>query len=238
MGPADEVDGRVGLRLRCAAGVGLDDDGIADERVLGDRRRELAAELAVGQVQRALVDQPERGGVPERRRAAVAEDDLVAVGHREQLPQPVAHPADEVLDRRLPVRRSEHVARGGQRRQLLGADLGGAASEAAVAGLEVGGDREVGHAVKSSDRSLRTFCGEGGQKMPEMWVNTRYIDMRCVHSVICRGLSPGGHVISRGKTSTLIPVCAAAVTAFGSMLAAAPAQADGAGGSASKTRQR
>jgi uncharacterized protein YkwD len=33
-------------------------------------------------------------------------------------------------------------------------------------------------------------------------------------------------VISRGKTSTLIPVCAAAVAAFGSMIAAVPAQAD------------
>jgi uncharacterized protein YkwD len=38
-------------------------------------------------------------------------------------------------------------------------------------------------------------------------------------------------VISHGRTSTLIPVCAAAVTAFGSMIAAVPAQADGAGGS-------
>jgi len=34
-------------------------------------------------------------------------------------------------------------------------------------------------------------------------------------------------MISRGKTSTLIPVCAAAVVAFGSVLAAVPAQADG-----------
>ena len=87
--------------------IGLDDDRVADERVLGDRGGELRAELAVGQVQRALVDQPERGGVPERRRPAVAEDDLVAVGHREQLAQPVAHPADQVLDRRLPVRGAE-----------------------------------------------------------------------------------------------------------------------------------
>ena len=34
-------------------------------------------------------------------------------------------------------------------------------------------------------------------------------------------------MISHGRTSTLIPVCAAAVTAFGSVLAAVPAQADG-----------
>ena len=37
-------------------------------------------------------------------------------------------------------------------------------------------------------------------------------------------------MISHGKTSTLIPVCAAAVTVFAPMLAAVPAQADGAGG--------
>jgi uncharacterized protein YkwD len=34
-------------------------------------------------------------------------------------------------------------------------------------------------------------------------------------------------MISRGKTSTLIPVCAAAVAAFGAVLAAVPAQANG-----------
>jgi uncharacterized protein YkwD len=34
-------------------------------------------------------------------------------------------------------------------------------------------------------------------------------------------------VISHGKTSALIPVCAAAATAIGSMIAAVPAQADG-----------
>jgi uncharacterized protein YkwD len=33
-------------------------------------------------------------------------------------------------------------------------------------------------------------------------------------------------MVSRGKTSTLIPVCAAVVTAFAPMLTAAPAQAD------------
>ncbi len=35
----------------------------------------------------------------------------------------------------------------------------------------------------------------------------------------------GGHVISRGKSSRAIPVCAAAVAAFGSMVAALPANA-------------
>jgi hypothetical protein len=40
----------------------------------------FCGELAVGQVQRALTDQAERGRVPEGGGAAVAEDDLVAVG--------------------------------------------------------------------------------------------------------------------------------------------------------------
>ena len=92
--PGDDVDRRIGLGFRCAAGIGLDDDRVADERVLGDRRGELGAELAVGQVQRALVDQAEGGGVPERGGPAVAEHHLVSVGHREQLAQPGANPAD------------------------------------------------------------------------------------------------------------------------------------------------
>jgi uncharacterized protein YkwD len=36
----------------------------------------------------------------------------------------------------------------------------------------------------------------------------------------------GGIMISRGKTSALVPICAAALTTFGSVLVAAPAHAD------------
>jgi uncharacterized protein YkwD len=39
----------------------------------------------------------------------------------------------------------------------------------------------------------------------------------------------GGIVISRGKSSTLVPICVAALAAFGSVLAAAPAYADDGG---------
>ena len=42
----------------------------------------LRGELAEGQVLAPLADQPEAGDVPERRRAAVAEHDLVALGQR------------------------------------------------------------------------------------------------------------------------------------------------------------
>ena len=59
---------------------------------------------------------PKRRDVPERGRAAVAEHDLVALGQREQRGQPVAHPADGVADRRLPVRRTHQRGAGrGQR---------------------------------------------------------------------------------------------------------------------------
>jgi hypothetical protein len=162
--PGDQVDRRIRQRLGSAAGIGLDDDGVADERVLDDARGELGTELAIGQVQRALVDEPERRGVPERRRTTVAEDDLVTVGQREQLAQPVADAADEVLDRRLPVRRAEQVNGGGQRLQLFRPYLGRPATEASVVGLEVGGNCQFGHAVKSSDL--------------KNGVKTRFIDAR------------------------------------------------------------
>ncbi len=157
--PGDDVDGRVRLRLWCAARVGLDDHRVADERVLGHRRGELRAEFPVGEVQRALVDEPECRRVPERGGTAVAQDDLVAVGRREQLPHPVADPAHQVLHRRLPVRGAEQVTCGGKRLQLLGPHLRRPAAEPSVGGFEVGGDRQFGHRVKGNGASWRPACG-------------------------------------------------------------------------------
>ena len=151
VGPRDHVDRGIGLRFGCAAGIGLDDDRVADERVRGDRGGELGAELAEGQVQRALVDESERRGVPERGRAAVAEDDLVAVGQREQLADAVADAADEVLHRRLAVRRAEQVAGVDECLQLLGAHLRRTGAEAAVLGLEFGGNRRVRPCAQPND---------------------------------------------------------------------------------------
>jgi hypothetical protein len=54
-------------------------------------------------MQRPLADQAAGGGVPERRRAAVAERHLVALRQREQLAEAGADPPDQLLDRRLPV---------------------------------------------------------------------------------------------------------------------------------------
>ena len=89
-------------------------------------------------MQRALAHEAERRRVPERGRAAVAERDLVAVGQREQLAQAAADAPDERLDRLLAVRGAHQRRAGaGERGELLGADLRGAAAEAAVGGLEV-----------------------------------------------------------------------------------------------------
>ena len=83
--PGVGVDARLGLRCRAGAGLALDDGRVAEERRLLGRLGELAAELAERQVLAALADQPEGRDVPERRRAAVAEHDLVALGQLEQL---------------------------------------------------------------------------------------------------------------------------------------------------------
>ena len=79
VGPAVRVD--VGVR-RCALGMGaggrLDDLGLVEMRRGRDDRGELRGELAERQVLAAALDQAERRRVPERRRAAVAEQHLVA----------------------------------------------------------------------------------------------------------------------------------------------------------------
>ena len=140
MGPGDRVGGGVGDRLRRVAGLGLDQDRVLEEGRAGGLLGELLRELAVGEVEGAIADEPGGGGVPERRRAAVAEHDLVAVGQAEQLAEAVADRADQVADRRLAVRGAHQVGALGEPRERLRADLRGAAAEAAVGRLEVGGD--------------------------------------------------------------------------------------------------
>ncbi len=84
VGPRVDVDTGLGLRVRTGSGLALEDRRGAEERGLVGHRGELARELAEAEVLRALAHQPEGGDVPERRRATVAEDDLVAVGKAEQ----------------------------------------------------------------------------------------------------------------------------------------------------------
>jgi hypothetical protein len=115
------------------------------------RLGELLAELAEHEVLAAALDERERGGVPERGRTAVAHHDLVAVGNAEQLAEALTHPPDQALHRRLAVRGAEQRRPGRRERvHLLRPHLGGAATEAAVCGQEVRGDRDLRHATDSS----------------------------------------------------------------------------------------
>jgi len=131
--------------------------------------RELRGELPEHQVLGPRAHEVERGDVPERRGAAVAEDHLVALGQGEQLGQTRTDAPDEGLDRLLPVRRAE-VGGAGLRQctQLLGADLRRAAAEAAVGRLEVGGDGQlsVGHVASLSGRDK---AGNAGGAVSDMW---------------------------------------------------------------------
>ena len=137
-----------GLAARHRVGPGRRGD---HRRVVQPRGRlrhlaELGRELAERQVLRLLLDQAERGDLPERGGAAVAQHDLVPVGQPEQLGQALAGPPDQRPDRGLPVRGAQvGGARGGQRGQLLGTHLGRTAAEPPVGGLEPSGNDDVGH---------------------------------------------------------------------------------------------
>ena len=90
-------------------------------------------------------NEPERRGVPERRRAAVAEQHLVPVGEGEQLGQPVAQRPHLEPHPGLAVGRPQVLdARRGQRRDLLRPHLRRPAPEAPVGRQQVGGDADVG----------------------------------------------------------------------------------------------
>ena len=152
---AVQVDAGLGGEHRRAARVGGDDGRGAQVRGGLRGLGELRAELAEGQELRAVVDQAERGDVPERGRAAVAQDHLVPVGQREQLREARAHPADLGLHRLLPVRGAQDRGRRpAQGVHLLDAHLGRAAAEAAVRGEQVGGDRDGGRVEGGAHRGV------------------------------------------------------------------------------------
>ena len=137
-------------------GSALIDRGVAEERRVLRHRGELRGELAEGEVLGPLAHEAERRDVPERRRAAVAEDDLVALGQAEQVGQALPDRADEVPDRGLAVRGAEQRgAQAGEVVDLLGSHLGGPGAEPAVLGQQVGGDRgrrSLGHPASLSPR--------------------------------------------------------------------------------------
>ena len=67
------------------AGLGAQHDRVVEERRRGGDRGELGGELAEHEVLGAVLDETERGGVPERGAPAVAEQHLVAVGEGEEV---------------------------------------------------------------------------------------------------------------------------------------------------------
>ena len=146
---------RVGDRLGRVAGLGLDHDRVGEERRAGGRLGELRGELAVDEMQGALAHQPGGGRVPEGGRAAVAEDDLVAVGQAEELADAVRGPgrpgrAPAAWRCEVPIR----CGAVGELGERLGAHLRGPAAETAVLGLEVGGDLGGGRNGHGRDRLL------------------------------------------------------------------------------------
>ena len=137
-------------------GCAPDDLGLVEVRSPSGGVGELARELAEHEVLAAGVDQPERGDVPERGRAAVAEHDLPSVGEGEELAQPGADLPHHVTHRSLPVRGAHPVPTGRcERLHGLGADLGRTAPEAAVARQERGRylqARDGGHCASMRHR--------------------------------------------------------------------------------------
>ena len=172
MRPRDHVGAGLGRDLPRGARVGRvarirgDRERFLEERRRGRGLRELGRELAVGQMQRALLDQRERGRVPECRRAAVAERHLIAVGRGEQLAQTSADVRDERLDRGLAMGGAHHRrAVLGQARERLRADPRGTRAEAPVGGLQLVGDNESRVCCRGARRHVGSSFGLEGMSM-------------------------------------------------------------------------
>ena len=88
MGQRVGVDAVLGAWQRVGPGRRLDDRRRVQPGRRGGHLGELRRELAERQVLGLVIDQPERGDVPERGGAAVAEYHVVAVREREELRHP------------------------------------------------------------------------------------------------------------------------------------------------------
>ena len=110
------------------------------------RLSELAPELAEGQELRAVIDQAERSDIPKRCRAAVTEDDFVAIRKGEQFAQSAAHASDQGLDWLLAMRGAEEAGSGfDESDELLGRTLDGPAPKRPSPGLRSAGIRKFSH---------------------------------------------------------------------------------------------
>ena len=146
MRPGVDVGTLDGLRGDHRADLGGDNTRLRQMRCHRSGRRELGGELPEAGVGAAGPDQREHGEVPEQGGPAVAEHDLVPVRQIEELCQAVPDVAHQVLDRRLPMRRTEQGRTGvEQGLHRAGPDLRGPAAEPTVGGQQLWRNPDVGH---------------------------------------------------------------------------------------------
>jgi hypothetical protein len=143
--PGIDIHSRFSERVRPGAGSGFNDGGGLQEWSLIRGRGELLAELPEGQMLSLLLDQPEDGGIPKRRRPANAEHHFVALRGGEQFLQPPPDAAHQVLYWSLPVRGAQQGGPGRlQRLNLFRANLRRAGAESSVGGQQVAGYAQAG----------------------------------------------------------------------------------------------
>ena len=127
--------------LRTFSGLGLADLRWLEMRGRSGDRRELRGELADHQVRALPLDETEDCGIPEQRRAAVADQHLVVVGEREQLGQTAPDPVHDRADAVLAVARAEKAGRGvGERGDRRVRHLRRTGAESPVARAQCGRD--------------------------------------------------------------------------------------------------
>jgi hypothetical protein len=95
VGPRVDIDAVLGHARGGGARVGPADGRRTEPRRPRGHRRELRRELPEGRVLGPVLDQAERGEIPEQGRAPVAEGDLVPVGELEEGRQGLADALDE-----------------------------------------------------------------------------------------------------------------------------------------------
>ena len=145
--PCVDVDAGFGTRVASVPGAALTTVGSSSHGADRTAAANFAENSPNSRCWARSADQPECGRVPERRRAAVAEHDLVTIGRcRTTRPRPSRTLTDQPPDRRLPVGGAE-VGRAGRRQRCdcLGADLARSRAEPPVAGKEVSGGSGMRH---------------------------------------------------------------------------------------------
>ena len=131
-------------KSRHGSRIALDDNRRLKPRRSG-RVDELLTEFSEGEVRATAFNERKRGGIPERRRTAVSQNDFVTGGQSIQFGEAGADTSDEFADWLLPMRRSEKMSMTDQVLNLLGSNLGRTAAETTVDGNQVCWQSEVAH---------------------------------------------------------------------------------------------